>query len=289
VDIVQTFFHDSTLFGVTAARLAGVKRTVSCRRDLGFWHESGTRRMLHLVNRITHRILVNSPAVKDAVVTLEGVVPDKVDVIPNGIDTHLVDVTAPAPLHREFPAIRPGDRVVGMVANLNREVKRVDVLVRAACEVRKRLPKARFLVIGGGRLEGGLRCLTGELGLEDAFTLAGARDSALAYIKAFDIGVLTSDSEGFPNVILEYMAAGVPVVATDVGGNREVVRDSSLGVLVPPGDHAALASSIVGLLEDDARRAETGARGQELVRSTFSWDRKIEEMSTYYEGLLEGP
>ncbi len=289
VDIVQTYFHDSTLFGIAAARLAGVKRTVSCRRDLGFWHEGGTKTRLSLVNRITHRILVNSRAVKDAVVKLEGVAPDKVDVILNGIDADAVELTAPAPLRREFPAIGPGDRVVGMVANLNRGVKRVDVLVRAAFEVRKRVPGARFLVVGGGRLEGGLRRLIRELGLEGAVILAGARDSALAYVKAFDVGVLTSDSEGFPNAILEYMAAGVPVVATDVGGNREVVRDRSLGVLVPPGDHAALARAIVGLLEDDARRAETGSRGRGLIRSTFAWDRKIGEMSRYYEGLLSRP
>jgi L-malate glycosyltransferase len=289
VDIVQSYFHDATLFGIMAARIAGVRKTISCRRDMGFWYNPKVLRRLSAVNMLTSRILVNSQAVKDAVSRSEGVRSKKIDVMLNGIDLKAFDARKPVDLFHEFKEISPADKVVGMVANINREVKRGDLFVRAAGIVAKSQPKVKFLIIGSGKHENDLKRLIHELDLDGIFILGGKRVSAAEYIKSFDVGVLTSDSEGFSNVIMEYMAAGIPVVATDVGGNREIIKDDSLGLLVPPNDHMALAHALSCLLGHDGKRAQMGSCARLHIRSSFAWEEKMEEVTMYYQNLLGRP
>lgn len=286
VDIVQTYFHDSTLFGIPAARLAGAKMSISCRRDLGFWYDKALLRNMSFVNRFTDRILVNCNAVKDATAFHENAPREKIDVIHNGLDLATFDRYSSVNLMSEFPEIQKGDPIIGMVANYNREVKRADLFIRAAAEVARYHGRARFLLIGGGRLESDLKGLIRQLGLRDRVILGGKKEPAAPYIKSFDIGVLTSDSEGFSNVLLEYMAAGIPVVATDVGGNREIVRNAGLGLLVPPGDPGALAHSLCRLLNDTQQSSEIGKNARDHIVEHFSWTRKIREVEKYYEALL---
>ena len=287
VDIVQTYFHDSTLFGTLAAKLAGVKMIISCRRDQGFWYERKLLRNMRLANMLTDRVLVNCEAVKGAVVQNEKVLPEKIDVIHNGVDLVNFDKITPVNLQKEFPSVQDKDKIVGMVANYNREVKRTDLFVLAAAEVVKHFDDVKFLIIGGGRLENELRALTTRLGLEDRVILGGKKEPAAPYIKSFDIGALTSDSEGFSNVLLEYMAAGIPIVATDVGGNSEIVQNERMGLLIPKGNHNALANAISTLLNDNSQRFEMGRRGRAHVVENFSWQKKIKEIESYYLKLLE--
>lgn len=286
VDIVQTYFHDSTLFGILAAKLSGARRAISCRRDLGFWYDNRLLSNLFLVNKLTDRILVNCVAVKDAVVLHEHLTPGKIDVIHNGLDLEAFDKVAPIDLQAEFPEIRNGDKVIGMVANYNREVKRVDLFIRAAAEVVRHHDDVRFLIIGGGGLENELKGLISSLGLEGRVILGGKRDPATPYIKAFDIGVLTSDSEGFSNVLLEYMAAGIPVIATEVGGNPEIVLNDTLGLLIPKGDFKALASAICSLLNHHVQRKEMGMNARKHIVDQYSWDMKVKEVERYYEEFV---
>lgn len=286
-DIIQTYFHDSTLFGIMAAWLAGIKTKVSCRRDLGFWYNSKLLRNLSLVNRFTDRILVNSHAVKKAVVYHEHFSPKKIDVIYNGLDNKAADNLPAADLKSEFPAIRDCDRIVGMVANFNRPVKRVDLFVEVADRVLKQHQDVRFLLVGGGSLEKDLQYVISRLDLNDKVILAGKKNPAMPYIKSFDVGILTSDSEGFSNVLLEYMAAGVPAVATDVGGNREIIQHGVTGLLVPPGDAKKLAEAILYLLKHDEIRKEMSHKARQQIEFKYDWKVKIKEYENYYLNLLE--
>jgi glycosyltransferase involved in cell wall biosynthesis len=173
-----------------------------------------------------------------------------------------------------------------MVANYNRKVKRPDLFVIAAAEVVSQFSEVKFLLIGGGRFENELRTLISGLDLEGTVILGGKKESATAYIKSFDIGVLTSDSEGFSNVLLEYMAAGIPVVARDVGGNSEIIDPERTGLLISTGDQNGLANAIISLLTNRENCKEMGRNGREYVSDKFSWPRKIREVERYYEELI---
>lgn len=287
VDFVQTFFHDATFFGVMAASIARVPKTISCRRDLGFWYDKKTLSSLRMVNFLSNSFLVNSVSVMECLVSMESVSPDKVHVIYNGIDYDYFSHILPTSLPSEYPNISKSDRVVGIVANYNRMVKRLDLFVRAADRVSKRVGDVKFLIIGGGRLEAEIRELVRDLGIDEVVVFGGKKNQAASYVKAFDLGVLTSDSEGFSNTLLEYMAAGVPAVATDVGGNRELVDHGLTGLLVPPGDDEAIAQGIIELLEDEPWRRRIGEAARQVVRDRYDWSVKIKEIECYYQSLLE--
>ncbi len=129
IRIVQTFFFDATCMGVVAARLAGVPAIISSRRDVGFWHTPFKLRMMRILNRLTHRIVANSESVRQNTVQKENVSPDRVDVIHNGIaPASFEEKTVPGEAKRAL-GLDPAHPIVGIVANLNREVKRLDVFI----------------------------------------------------------------------------------------------------------------------------------------------------------------
>jgi glycosyltransferase involved in cell wall biosynthesis len=287
VDILQTFFFDSTIYGIIASRLAGIKNTVSCRRDMGFWYDKSLKKKMKVVNHFTRRILVNSNAIKAFVGVEENLREAKIDVIYNGIDLCLVDRTAAVVPELLSRKARRQDMIVGIVGNFNRRVKRFDLFVKAAGEVLKTHRNVKFLVVGGGALEAELKNLAIELKIDEEVIFVGKVDDAIPYIKCFDIGVLPSDSEGFSNVLLEYMACGVPAVATRVGGNVELIEDGVSGLLVPKGDHAALANGICELIEKAELRDWLRAKARETVAGRYSWEKKIEEIQSYYFKLVQ--
>jgi glycosyltransferase involved in cell wall biosynthesis len=287
VDIVQSFFFDSILFGVLGAKLANIRNFISCRRDLGFWYDDKIVKRLRFFNRFATKLLVNSDAVKRYAMNRENVSEDSIKVIHNGIDLKLFDETIAADLSKEFKEIAQDDVVVGMVANFNRKVKRVDLFISAAAELCKDVASIKFLIIGGGKLERSLRQLVSDLGLGKEIIFAGKRHDATPYIKGFDIGVVSSDSEGFSNAALEYMAAGIAVVATDAGGNGELIENGYTGILTPIGDHKAIAREISALLSDKERRMRMGQEARRLVEKKYSWDVKIREIESYYYNLCK--
>ena len=286
VDIIQTFFFDSTVYGIIAAKMAGINNTVSCRRDMGFWYDDGLKKKMRIVNRFTRRVLVNSNAIKSFVSVEERLPEAKIDVIHNGIDLGLVNRTAGAELELLAGKVRKEDIIVGIVGNFNRRIKRFDLFVRAAREVVKRHRKVKFLVVGGGALKEELKNLASELRVVEEIIFVGKMENAIPYIKCFDIGILSSDSEGFPNVLLEYMACGVPAVATCVGGNVELIKDRVSGLLVPKGDHVALAKAICELIEQAELREWLKEKAREMVAERYSWDKKIQEIQSYYLKLV---
>jgi glycosyltransferase involved in cell wall biosynthesis len=189
-----------------------------------------------------------------------------------------------------FAGARPrtfaGSPVIGSVGRFSEE-KGYRYLLEAMVDVRRRLPEARLALVGYGALEGDLRSRAAGLGLDGIVTFAGERDSA-DVIGGFDLYVQPSLYESQGLAILEAMAAGVPVVASDVGGVRDAVRDGGTGLLVPPADPGALAGAVVRLAEDRALASRLSAEAGRLVRERYSSSAMLDAYARLYRGLLDG-
>ena len=162
------------------------------------------------------------------------------------------------------------------------------MFLRAAARVRAAVPDAAFVIAGEGELMPGLRELATELGIADDVHFIGRCDDVASLLFASHIGVLSSRAEGFANAILEYMAAGLPVVATDVGGVREAIVEGETGYIVPSGDDEQMAERIIQILSNDENARAMGARGKAIVADKFSCDRHLRNTLELYDELLSG-
>jgi glycosyltransferase involved in cell wall biosynthesis len=186
------------------------------------------------------------------------------------------------------PAKRPGEAVITTVGNIRR-VKGHDVFIRAAAAIASKFPNTSFS-IAGEVLEpdyfAELQALVRELNLSDRFHFAGGITNLREYLAAADIFVLPSRSEGFSNAIVEAMAASLPVVATEVGGNAEAVQDGVSGIIVPSEDVAALSAAILQLLSDPSKAAQMGSEGKRLAAERFTTDAMMKQITSVYSSLL---
>jgi glycosyltransferase involved in cell wall biosynthesis len=175
--------------------------------------------------------------------------------------------------------------VVTIVANL-RPVKDHATFLRAARLVAERFPQSSFMLAGDGELEPRLREMASALGIGDRVRFIGRCDDVPGLLNRSNVCVLSSASEGFSNAVLEYMAAGRPVVATRVGGVEEAVSDGYNGFLVDPGDYIQMAERIALLLERPGGAREMGSRSRDIVASKFSRRRQLERVEQLYQELL---
>jgi glycosyltransferase involved in cell wall biosynthesis len=182
---------------------------------------------------------------------------------------------------------RPPGRIVGAAGRLSPE-KGFDQLVEAAALVRRRAPDIGFVLFGDGPQRDSLARLITSRGLEGAFLLAGFRTDLDRFLHAWDLAVLPSHTEGLPVIVLEAMAAAVPVVATAVGGTPEVVEEGVTGYLVPDRNPAALADRILAVLRDEPARVALGLRGRERVRDRFTFSAQSHAYSRLFERLTTG-
>ncbi|HEX5015816.1 MAG TPA: glycosyltransferase [Candidatus Limnocylindrales bacterium] len=288
-DIVDAWlFHAYALAGLTR-RLTRVPVLIAGRRSLADY-KRGFGRAERLLDRLTRAapdgIVANAEAVRIEAASFEGLDPAQIRVIHNGIDVAApIDPGARA-------AIRAGwgfgdDAVVfGAVANY-KPGKGLPALIRTMARLIPDVPAARLVVVGEGRLRADLERLVSELGLERAVCLSGPSPDARAVVPAFDVAVQASESEGLPNAVLEAAAAGVPIVATDAGGTREILDGGAAGVLVPVRDEPALAAGMRRLAAEPSLRRVLGERGQAFVGATFGIDRFVRETASLYEELAE--
>jgi glycosyltransferase involved in cell wall biosynthesis len=174
--------------------------------------------------------------------------------------------------------------VIGTVCILRTE-KALDVLVRATALLVKDFPRLRVLIVGEGEERARVQALVEQLGLQENVILTGARTDVPSVLAALDVAVLSSDYEGIPLSLLEFMDAGKPIVATKVGGVPEVVEDGVHGLLVPPRDESALADAVGRLLLDTELASRLGAQARERCRTEFSLDRTVERLQELYERL----
>lgn len=280
--VVQTYGFYSNLPGLLAASLARVPARVSARRELGLYLRVSQRRADRVVGALAHRIVANSEAVRQQLIAQQRVDPRKVVVIRNGLDVQSWSRTD----HTEGDQ---ADVIVGMVARF-REQKDHETFLRAAVEILKVIPYARFCLVGSGPLEGSVRNFAWRLGISAQVEFAGALagEELRAAVRRFSVSILTSkDNEGLPNAVLESMAACRPVVATAVGGTPEIIEDGVSGFLVPPGDPMRIAERVGRLLKDPSLARKVGERGRQKVEREFTLERMVAQFRALYRDLLE--
>lgn len=283
IDLVHTFFLDANIVGVLAALLGGRKTVIVSRRDVGYWYTPRRLFVYRQFNRLADYFLVNSSAIKRAVAEHERFRPERIKVIRNGFFS-LPDDT-PSPLTRASFGIPDDVPLVGIVANL-RPVKRIDRFVEAAAACKSK--NAHFMVIGIGELKEALQQQAERAGLNGRFHMTHTLDSIYDYVKLFDIGVLTSESEGLSNTLIEYQLCGKPALAFDVGGNNEVIVNEKTGYLIPPDDLDILIAKLDLLLADSQTRQTMGKAAAAWAREEFKGARLVEQTTTFYEQALTG-
>ncbi|MDD5454220.1 MAG: glycosyltransferase [Candidatus Ratteibacteria bacterium] len=175
--------------------------------------------------------------------------------------------------------------VIGTIARLTTQ-KGIRYLLEAFRIILKDFPNCCLLIVGQGPRERELKTLSGELGISSNVKFLGFREDAAEIIDLMDVFVLPSLWEGMPNVVLEAYALGKPVVATGVGGTREIIKDGETGFLISSCDWKHLAQYVKLLIENPQMRGEFGARGREFVNNNFSLDKMIKDTETLYEELI---
>lgn len=285
-EVVHGLLFHAYILAAFAARIAGVPIIITSRRGLSYFKARKPHYLLaeRLANRMTDLIVANSGAVREDVIRQEKVEPSKARVVYNGIDPSLYEVPAD-PTLRASLGISEKVKIVGVVANLI-HYKGHRFLLQACPEVKRKIPEARILLIGDGPLRGELEALAKELHVKEEVLFLGSRQEIPELLALMDLAVLPSLEEGFPNAVLEAMAAGKPVVATKVGGIPEAVVHGETGLLVPPKDPEALAQAITSLLSDPELARKMGHAGRERVNKAFGLDRMIREMEGLYEELI---
>jgi glycosyltransferase involved in cell wall biosynthesis len=278
--LVHTFFPTSNSLGILIARMAGIGKLISSRRDMGFNLSRLDISLLKMADRFVSCIIVNAGKVKDYTIQTEGIQSDRIKIIRNGISIN--------DIQNEGEGTLLDKPIIGIVANLNRPVKRVDLFIKAAAMIHKNIPQAEFWIIGDGPLRPELEKLVFDLSLNSVVRFLGRLADVNHYLSQMTIGVISSDSEGLSNAIMEYMCAGLPVVATNTGGNPELVQHGTTGLLVPPNDEIALADAILKLLNNHEGSARMGREGFEVIKKDFSIEKMLKETSRIYESLLDG-
>ena len=277
IDVVQCFDFYSNIFAIPIARLARVPIVLGARREESTAKTPMQRRAQRWVYRLATGVVANADSIRDLLIKGEGIQPDRVWTIPNGLDLDVFDVVAAQSRYR-----RQGHLVqLAVIANLRPE-KGHGVLLDAIAGLVAHHPKFRLLIAGNGPMRGAIEAHIRRLHLEATAELVGEVHDVPAFLSSVDGVILPSiANEGFPNAVMEAMAASLPVVATDSGGTRELVVEGETGFIVPPGDVEALASRVGLLCRDGELRRKMGEAGRWRIVRQFT----TQQMARRYESL----
>ncbi len=279
VQVAHAFDFYANLTLIPAAKLAGVPVIIGSHRQLGDLMTPAQFRAQNAAFRWCDVVVCNSQAAADRLL-VAGLAAAKIAVIGNALPNEAFGDAAAA-----LPK-RPGVVRVGMVARMNHRYKNHSGFLRIAAQVRHRMPSAEFVLVGDGPLRLELEREAANLGLGDAAIFMGDRQDMRAVLASVDVAVNVSDSESLSNVILEAMAARLPVVAYNVGGNSELLNDQR-GALIASGDEAAFAGAIANLLAESKLRERMGWSAFEFARENFSLDRVRARYADLYFRLLQ--
>lgn len=278
VEVAHAFDFYANLTLIPAARLARVPVVIGSHRQLGDLMTPAQFRTQAAAFRWCDAVVCNSRAGADRL-EAAGLASEKLVVIGNALPAAAFETATPA-----LP-IDPGRLRVGMVARMNAHYKNHAGFLRIAAEIHKRCPEAEFLLVGDGPLRPEIERQAATLGVGERTIFLGDRRDIPAVLASMDIAVLTSDSEGLSNVILEAMAASVPVIAYNVGGNAELVNDRR-GMLVAAGNESEFVTAVNRLLSDANLRRLLGANARQFAEEHFSLDRVCRQYEGLYTTLL---
>lgn len=274
--LVHTCDLYANVFGLTGGAMARVPVRIGSRREVVTGDKTRAQLAAQaFAYRTAHGLVANSRAARDQL-TKEGIAPERITLIPNG-----VDLTAFLP-----PRDRHIIRKIAMVANLRAE-KGHDALIDAAPAILAREPEAEFFIGGDGPLRDALIERAEARGVARRFRFLGQCNDVPALLSTSDLFVLPSRSEAFPNAVIEAMAAGLPVVATNVGGIPELITSGVSGVLIPPGDAAALARSVLELMDRPGFASSLGQSARTRIEQEFSFDRMVAGFEGLYDSQIE--
>jgi glycosyltransferase involved in cell wall biosynthesis len=283
VDVLHSHKFGSNVWGTLVGRLARVPVVLAHEHT---WSYEGQplRRFLdrELIARGASRFIAVSREDRRRMSDVEGIDPARTLFIPNGV------LASPEPSGRDVRAelgIAGGTPVIGAVGVL-RAQKALHVVLRALAQLREHRPDIRLLIVGDGPERAGLEALAAELGIVDAVIFMGHRGDVPDVLRAIDVAVSSSDFEGSPLAVMEYMDAALPIVATAVGGVPDLIESGVHGVLVPRSDPTALAGAIEQTLAEPERAREMGERARERRRSEFDIDTLVRRLEALYLELL---
>ena len=276
IEIVHTHDFYTNIFGMAAATLSGVKCRIASKRETGGMRTSAQEMIEKLAFGRASAIVVNSEAVRAHLLD-RNISADKLNTIYNGIDSSRFKANIDTKKTFESFGLPTDDglQFVTIVANLRHRVKNIPMLLRAASKLKTECPHTHFVIAGEGELEGELQAMAKDMGIADRVHFIRRCDDVPALLNASTVCVLTSTAEGFANSILEYMAAGKPVVATDVGGAAEAIIYCETGYLVNTDDHDMLATRLMEILADGPVAAKMGEAGRRIIGEKFSVETQL--------------
>ena len=287
IDVVHTHCFYTNIFGMTGAFMAQVPARITSKGETDGFRTPMQKRAERISFRLAHRVIANCLVVQNQLIR-EGVNPKRIIQHYNGLDLERMKVRPGLTRDeaRSLFALPRDRRLISIVANLRNPVKDHPMFLRSAARVRAAVPDAAFVIAGEGELMPSLRQLASELGIAEDVHFIGRCDDVASLLFASHVGVLSSKAEGFANAILEYMAAGLPVVATDVGGVREALSEGETGYIVPAGDEKKMAERIIQVLSNDEDARVMGACGKAIVADKFSSDKHLRNTLELYDELL---
>lgn len=284
IDLVQTYLFTANTWARLAAVLAGAPLIVSSERNVNMWEKRYKQILGKILDRWTHATIANSGAVKEYLMS-KGIAHEKIHVIYNGVDPERFSAAVSPETTKQTFAIPAQHRVVGMMARLE-PAKDVHTFLRAAAIIAEKTKDVSFLIVGGGSLQQDLKQEVRLLGIADRIIFTGPRRDIPHLLAACDLSVMSSLKEGMSNTIMESMAAGKPMVATNVGGNPELVVEGETGFLVPIRDPSALATAIDKVLAMPTLAQQMGEKARERIERLFSVNALVTATEQLYDKLV---
>ncbi|MFH1904554.1 MAG: glycosyltransferase [bacterium] len=289
IDIVHTHCHKPNTTGRIAAKLASVPVIIANEHNVDSWKGGWQLTLDKWFAAYSDKIIAVSEAVKNFYIENANILANRFEVIYNGVDLDFWQKNIPSQkviLEKKAKlGLLQGDKVIVAIGRLHPQ-KGHEYLLRAARKIILKMGNLKFLIVGDGPMKESLESLSERLGIKENIVFTGNREDIKDMLYLSDLSVISSIREGFSNVVLEAMACEKPVVATDVGGNKEIIIDGENGFIVPSRDEDALADKMLTLAGNEELTIRMGLAAKETVKS-FSLSRMIHKTEKLYEELMD--
>ena len=289
IDIVHTHCHKPNTTGRFAAKLAGAPIIIANEHNVDSWKSSWQLILDRWLAVCSDKIIAVSEAVKNFYIESANIPDDKFEIIYNGVDLDFWQKNIPSQKiiaeKRTKLGLLQDDKVVAVIGRLHPQ-KGHEYLLRAAKKIIPGMRNLKFLIVGDGPMKESLESLLERLDIKENVVFTGKRNDIKDMLYISDFSVVSSIREGFSNVVLESMACGKPVVATDVGGNKEIIIDGENGFIVPSRDEDALADRILALADNEELTMRIGLSAKETVKN-FSLSRMAYKTEKLYKELID--